>query len=118
MNKKEKALLAKTIPYDYDDPKPIKAFYVVNTHKLYDGGWGKNGFNNMIIVGVWEHDHDVVYYTFPGTDQRDLMTLFIKDQGRFMIDITNKWDSVHFWFDKSIRIQRDPLSTFVIEVLE
>lgn len=118
MNKKEKALLAKAVPYDYDDPKPIKAFYVVNTHKLYDGGWGKNGFNNMIIVGVWEHDHDVTYYTFPGTDQRDLMTAIVREPVRFNIDITNEWDSVHFWFDKPIKMLRDPLSTFYIEIGE
>ena len=95
----------------------------IQSRKVYDafkqyGGWGKNGFNNMILIGVYEHDHDATYYSFPGTDQRDLMTAIIREPARFNIDITNKWDSVHFWFDKPIKMLRDPLSTFYIEVGE
>ena len=47
MTKKQKELIAEAIHYD---GSPIDGIYILSEHKLYNGAWGKNGYNSMIIL--------------------------------------------------------------------
>ena len=51
MTKKEKEMIAKAVPHKSDK---FCVFYVINSGKRYDGFWGENGYNNIIVLGEGE----------------------------------------------------------------
>lgn len=116
MNKKEKALLDKAIPYDYKNPKPIKIFYLLNSHRLYKGFWGKNGFNNIIVIGsYWEEGmKDEVYYKFEDCKERDVVDVFIESHMLIKLDIDGKYDTLRLCLDERVLVSEN-LSSFVIQ---
>lgn len=116
MNKKEKALLDKAIPYDYKNPKPIKIFYLLNSHRLYKGFWGKNGFNNIIVIGsYWEEGmKDEVYYKFEDCKERDVVDVFIESHMLIKLDIDGEYDTLRLCLDERVLVSEN-LSSFVIQ---
>lgn len=116
MNKKEQALLNKTTAYDYENPKPIKIFYLLNTHKLYKGFWGKNGYNNIIVIGTWydEKTKEEHYYRFDDCKERDVVNLFVNEHAVINIDIDNEFDTLRVCLDERVYIAKGNLSNFVI----
>ena len=117
MNKKEKALLDKAIPYDYRNQKPMKIFYLLNTHRRYRGFWGKNGYNNVIVIGTyWEEGmEDEVFYRFDDCKERDLVEVFVqKHMSVVKLDIDGKYDTMRLCLDERVFVPEYNLSNFVI----
>lgn len=57
MTKKEKKLIERAIILE--DEKEMfnlnyKSIYIINSGKLYDGFWGKNGYKSIIVLGLDE----------------------------------------------------------------
>lgn len=118
MNKKEKALLDKAIPYDYRNPKPMKIFYLLNAHRRYKGFWGKNGYNNIIVIGTyWEEGmEDEVFYRFDDCKERDLVEVFVqKHMAVVKLDIDSKYDTLRLCLDERVIVPEYNLSNFVIK---
>ena len=111
MTKKEKELVAKAIPYD---GSPIDGLYIFSTHKLYEGIWGKNGYNSMIILAyAYQSEHeDNKYFHFDLDYQRDVIQC-LKDI-QFSIDVPNSCDCIRLCFRKPMIVDKEQLSAFMI----
>ena len=117
MNKELKNLIEKA--EDYELGKPLSSFYIVSTNKLYNGFWGKNGYNGIIIIGVG-YKEDKLY--FVNRDYEcDVIHLMqfrhFTNVGGMSIDIPNDKNCIHMWFDKPICFKY-LLSSMQIEAYE
>ena len=59
MTEKEKKLIERAIILE--DEKEMfnlnyKSIYIINSGKLYDGFWGKNGYKSIIVLGLDEEE--------------------------------------------------------------
>ena len=109
MTKKEKALIDRAIEYD---GSPLHGLYIISAHKLYKGFWGKNGYNEMIILGYRIENHDEIIYHFNLNYPKDVIQCFKDIQ--FSIDIPKEYDCIRFCFRDKLVVDKEQLSAFMI----
>lgn len=49
MKKKLLEMIEKAEPYEPN--VPMNLLYLIDTKKIYNGFWGENGYNNMLVIG-------------------------------------------------------------------
>lgn len=64
MTKKEKELIKDAIIVDNKELLKLSfdSIYMINSGKLYNGSWGKTGYNNIILLGVTK-DNKIIKIT-------------------------------------------------------
>lgn len=107
MTKKQKELIAEAIHYD---GSPIDGIYILSEHKLYNGAWGKNGYNSMIIL-AYSIENEKIYH-FDLNYQRDVFSCLKKV--RFSIDIPHEYDCLRLCFYDPVIVRHEQLSTFIV----
>ena len=74
MNKKQKELIAQCKPYPLGTP--FDCLYIIPSGKLYNGFWGKNGYNKIYLVcQVQIKDKDDEYYLIGDKYEIDVVSL-------------------------------------------
>ncbi len=110
LRKKEQELVNQAIEYN---GSALDGIYIISKHKLYDGFWGKNGFNDMIVLGYrWINSEQEIYH-FDIECPRDVIQCFKNIQ--FSIDIPNEYDCIRLCFQEPIVVSKEQLSTFKID---
>lgn len=103
MTKKQKEFIAKAKP---KTSEMFKGLYIADSGKAYDGFWGKNGYNSMVIIGETTSGELETL-----SDYSDVICCFAK-QG-FSADIDRKNRMLHIWFDEPVQIL-DVLSACIL----
>lgn len=75
-------------------------FLIVPTGQKYDGFWGENGYNEIVLLGLAD---DGKYYNI--TDSADSV-MFSKVM-HVNFDIPSEYNCVRFWFDEPIQINNE-----------
>ena len=102
--KKEKTLIETAIEYD---GSALNGLYIISNHKLYNGFWGKNGYNSMTILG---YNKDKVFHF--GDYLRDVFQCF--KEISFSIDVPNEYDCIRLCFRDAVVVDKEQLSAFLI----
>ena len=114
MNKAQKEFIEQAKPYELG--KPLRSIFLIPAGKLYTGFWGKNGYNNIIIVG-WGGRDDDNYYIVNKEYQCDVVNFM--SLGSLAqccnIDVPHKLNCILMGFGKPICF-KDNLSTMMPEV--
>ena len=97
MNKKLKELIKKALPYK---DEILNGLLIVNSGKLYNGFWGKNGYNNIIVIGHELRKNNTRQYYFL-TENSDVVD--IENIESCHIDIDHDLGCVGVWFCKPIK---------------
>ena len=80
----------------------INCIYIVNTNQSYDGFWGKNGYNNMVVVGYSPNNKK--YYILSEA-QCDIVRLWRTNAIEISIDIPEDLNCIRlFGFTKPLSI--------------
>lgn len=87
MTKKQKDFIAKAKPRT---STKFKCLYIADKGTLYGGFWGKNGYNNMVIIGQNADDEYELI-----ADYSDVV--WIREIGDVNIDIANKNGMMRLW---------------------
>ena len=97
MNKKTKEFIEQAIPYELGTL--LGSIYIISTGKLYKGFWGKNGYNNIIVIGRGYGQDDNLYLI---NKDYECDVLFFYKMGEHMssakLDIPHDLNCVHIWF--------------------
>ena len=106
MTKKERQFVAQAVERKHDEFQEI---YIINSGRLYNGTFGKNGYNDIIVIG-----------RVKGCSDYELITtwsdaVWITDTHSFTIDIDNKTGITRLYFDQPISLEGLPLSTTCFE---
>ena len=107
MNKAQKELIEKAIKYNGE---PIDSLYIISKDRLYNGFWGKNDYNEIVVIAYSR-----------ATDQYYKWDLYPRDvinfnkEIQFGVDIPNKFNCVRLFFHEPITLQTGQLSSFVID---
>lgn len=81
----------------------------------YDGFWGLNGFDKMIILG--KDDESGEWVNITGPDAVDKFNMYAI-RGNFNLDIPSDWGVPRIWFNKPIEINyTDHVSDVVGELI-
>ena len=111
MRKIEKEFVASAKPLK---SKVFNELWIINSGRAYNGFFGKNGFNNIIVIGRYlgkghsldkeliTNHSDSVDFTFP--------------QVSFHTDIDNATGIVHLWTDGKWRLREPVMSSCIFEV--
>jgi len=113
MNKKLKAIYKQS--KDYVDGTPFDRIYIINTHRLYDGFWGENGYNCIKVLVSFSKDKEEVFYVFNKNYQTDVLQMF--DEFKFNIDIPNDLDCIRL-FTATPLVAKTGCSSTTIERLK
>ena len=90
--------------YDY------KWFLIIPTNEPYRGMFGKNGYNNMIILGY--DDDEKAYYRLNGHDTDDFSISGL----RFVqFDVPEEYGCIRIHYDGKLRVGGLPLSSVMAE---
>ena len=103
MKKGAKELIAKAVPRTHDN---FCELYVIDSEKAYDGFWGKNGYNNIILIG---RAKDCELYELI-TDYSDAIHIF---NGGCDIDISHENGVIRLWSNKGFSLQNKPYSSVI-----
>lgn len=103
MKKAVKELIAKAVPRKHD------SFYelcVIDSEKAYDGFFGKNGYNNIILIGRAKgcEDYEKI------TDFSDAVHVF---NGGFNIEIKKEDGIVRLWSEREFKLSSPVVSSVI-----
>lgn len=107
MKKNIKELIEKALPYKLGSP--LSSIDIISTDKLYNGFWGKNGYNGIIILGYYkdkcyfvnkDYECDVVELRYLGKIAQSLA-----------LEISHERNVVHIWFSNYLICFKELLST-------
>ena len=81
----------------------------------YEGFWGENGYDNMLILGCM----DKVWYKVADL-QVDVFNIFdIREKSSFNMDIPSEYGVPRFWFSaQKIKINYDGISSCTGELVD
>lgn len=97
MKKAVKEFIEKAVPLKSE---VFQELFIIDSEKAYDGFWGKNGFNDIILIG-----------RAPKSEEYELITnysdaiWFYRSYRGCTIDIPNKTGVIRLYFDTPIKIQ-------------
>lgn len=76
-------------------------FFLIVSNGIYDGFWGENGYNNIIILA--KKPKSDVWYKL--CEEADKFTIFnITEKQTFNLDIPSDYGVPRIWFHKPIKI--------------
>ena len=103
MRKKVKEFVAKAVPRIHDE---FHNLYVINSGRKYDGFFGKNGYNDIILIGKRNEceEYELI------TDWSDAVHVF---HGGFNMDIASDNGIVHLWTNNSFKIWGNVASSVI-----
>lgn len=106
MKKAVKEFIEKAVPLK---SKAFQELFIIDSEKVYDGFWGKNGYNKIILIGrpPKGEEYELI------TDFSDAI-VFSQSCSRCTIDIPSSTGIVRLWWDKPIKIE-SLLSTVMFE---
>lgn len=109
MTKYLKEIINNSVPYELG--KPLHSIYIISTGKLYQGFWGKNGYNGIIIIGSSGKDNR--FYHVNGEYEVDVIRLGenVEIDG---MEIPHNVNCIHIWFKNQVCFT-DVLSTMIVE---
>lgn len=83
--------------------------FIIVSNGVYDGFWGKNGYNNILLLGFDAEDKK--YYKI--TDSADVFSIFdFKEIYSFSLEIPSEYGVPRIWFTKPVFIDNTvPIST-------
>lgn len=121
MNKYQKELIEKCEPYEVGTP--FDNLYIIPSGKLYNGFWGKNGYNKIYLVCGVHEDNEDKFYLVGKKHQVDVLDFgdYLKQHTLTVLscDIPNKLNCVRlFHLGRKKFVIRDVLSTVTIEEIE
>lgn len=90
--------------YDY------RWFLLIPTRKAYNGFWGKNGYNNMIILGYDETEK--AYYRLDSGDTDDFS---ISEMRYLQFDVPREYGCIRVHFHGTLKCGGMPLSSVSAE---
>lgn len=101
MKKGAKELIAKAVPRKHDK---FFELYVIDSERAYNGFWGKNGYNEIILIGRASgcEEYELI------TDHSDVIHVF---RGGFDIDVDSKQGVVRIWSTNGFELSNLPLSS-------
>ncbi len=100
MNKKQKALLDKCVPYE--PGTPLTSILIIPSGRLYKGPFYPNGYDHMILVGE-NTDNNKLYYINPNSET-DVLAIFHVAHV-YSIDIPHEYGgAVRVCFDTQVQI--------------
>lgn len=112
MKKAIKEFISKAIPRQSDE---FIDFWIIDSEKPYNGSFGKNGYNNIILIGRAKRtSEDAVKPYELITDYSDVVCFF-EGCGGFSIDIDHKLGAIHLWTDKPVKIPGSVMSAVMFE---
>ena len=84
----------------------------------YNGFWGENGYNNLIIIGeIWQNEDSPRYYIIVKNCECDVFQVW-ESGGYFNMDIPSNLGIPRFWFTGyKIKINYDGLSQCSAELI-
>lgn len=71
----------------------IQSIYIINTEQAYDGFWGANGYNNIMLVGYGSDDK---YYVL-SDKQCDVVRLWKTNSPSISIDIPEDFNCIRLF---------------------
>lgn len=94
MKKKVKDFIAQAVPRYHDE---FHNLFVIDSERIYDGFFGKNGYNNIILIGKRNdcEDYELI------TDWSDAVHVFY---GGFDMDIHSETGIIHLWSNKGFKL--------------
>ena len=98
MKKSVKELMLRVVPRKSEKFSDI---YIIDSEKKYDGFWGANGYNNIIVLGrasVQSAELELI------TEHSDVINIMNIIRGSVNIDISSKDGVVHLWADKPMKL--------------
>ena len=101
MKKAVKDLIANAVPRTHDE---FHELYVIDSEKKYDGFWGVNGYNNIVLLGRAKgcEQYELI------TNWSDAIHIF---NGGCDIDIDSAQGVVRLWSNKGFKLQCTPVSS-------
>lgn len=118
MNKYQKELIEKCEQYEVGTP--FDNLYIIPSGVLYNGFWGKNGYNKIYLVCSVRKDNYEKFYLVGKEYQIDVLQFgdFLKNIPALNCDIPNKLNCVRFFcIDRTKHfVIKDVVSSVVIEV--
>ena len=91
----------------YDGKLVFDTVYLISSGKLYDGFWGKNGYNEFIVLGKI-NDH---YYKID-LCQYDVVTL--EDMYHIIVDIPHDLNCIRLFYEDGLVFENTIVSTLKI----
>lgn len=110
MKKKVKEFIEQAEPRTSDE---FIAFYIIDSEKLYNGLFGKNGFNNIVLIGRTPPIDGKSHYELI-TDYSDAIH-FYNGCGTANIEISHDNGIVCLWFTTPVKLSGEPLSSCIFE---
>lgn len=86
-------------------------FLLIPTNKEYDGFWGKNGYNNVIVLGYNKKEEVWCKVSYEQCDN-----MFISNIRNFNMDIPRDLGCIRIWFNDVIELS--PPASSVIGVIK
>lgn len=97
MKKAIKGFIGKAVPLK---SKVFQELFIIDSEKAYDGFWGRNGYNKIVLIGRPPNGEEYELIT----DYSDAI-VFSQSCSGCTIDIPNSTGIVRLWWDKPIEIE-------------
>ena len=103
MRKGAKELIAKAVPRTHNE---FFELYVIDSEKKYDGIFGENGYNNIVLIGRAKgcEEYELI------TEWSDAIHIF---SGGCDIDIAHEQGVIRLWSNKGFSLGYEPLSSVI-----
>ncbi len=89
---------------------------IIPSGKAYNGFWGKNGYNKIILLGINKRDYKV--YRIDTDIQHDVISFdYLKEIG-IKIDIPEEYNCVRLFFSHNQFVVSNEASCFIVYVEE
>lgn len=111
MNQKTKDFIDKALPLPKDMCKntPFNPIWLIDSGKLYNGSYGKNGFNDIIVIG---QSKDGKLYKI--TEHSDIIG-FMRVRTSIDVDVEHGIQAMRLEFNEQPILDGEPLSTCTFE---
>ena len=108
MKKAVKELIAEAVPLESTE---FSELWIIDSEKIYRGFWGKNGYNNIIILGRGYKKDQIELIS----NSSDAIHFMNDARLSLNIDIKSTNGIVHIWFHRAVRLQGEPMSSVIFE---
>lgn len=103
MNKACKELIEKAKPYNGEE---IGVLYIINSGKRYNGFWGSNNYNNIILIGrnrPKSPNGPFEFYKLSTEYQSDKVCIqCLRQYETCNVDIDHELNCVRVWFNETL----------------
>lgn len=121
MNSKEKKLIERAIILEDKNEMfnlNYKNIYIINSGKLYDGFWGKNGYKSIIVLALDTHDRLINISRNYECDSFEIKTQYEYGYPRFDIPKDDNCFRIFLLSNKCVFKLKHALSDITFEVVK